>query len=156
MCELLSKLEFKDIISLLAFLVSIYAILLSIRNYTKNVRLSIHNNLIKLISEKSRDCNQIWDSLKHEENDNDPNIKLISEIIITTELINKLMCIYKKNYKSLKKEYLEDYKFIFWKQLNTGLRDWLKQVNLKEKDKNPTYKQQIDDIKSYFINQIEK
>jgi hypothetical protein len=154
MCELLSKLQFKDIISLLAFLVSIFAIWLSTRNYTKNVRLSIHNNLIKLILEKSRDCNQIWDGIIQEKKQNNPNFDLISEIIITTELINKLMCIYKKNYKSLKKEYLEDYKFIFWKQLNTGLRVWLNQDNLKEKHESTIYKQQIDDIKSYFNNHI--
>lgn len=114
----------------------------------KNIRLSIQQLIFKTISEKAKDCNSIWEQ---ECTPNSPNNKLISEIIISREVIDKSFDLFESNYSSIKKFQGTFYK-LFWTQLRTDLRSYI--INNTEtiaRSEKPVYKKQVEDIRSWFI-----
>lgn len=138
------------ITSLCAILISVIALLINRKMAQNNLRLSIQQLIFKTISEKVKDCNLIWEQESKIDN---PNHKLISEIIISREIIDKSFDLFEKNYKSIRKIQTEFYK-LFWTQLRTDLRVYIIDGTPKiaEMQNSDIYKQQINDIRSWFIN----
>jgi hypothetical protein len=106
--------------------ISIFALYFSVRFSRKNVRLSIQQSLSKIVLDKTFDCNKVWNNEpESEKNESSPHYLVVSELIITIEIVNKSIDIFKKNYKSIIDD-KEDYYYIFWKQLTPDIRGWTK------------------------------
>ena len=110
----------------------------------------IQQLIFKTITEKVKDCNLIWEQ---ECNIDSTNHKLISEIIISREIIDKSFELFEKNYKSIRKLQTQFYK-LFWTQLRTDLRVYIieRTPKIAEMQTNDVYKRQISDIRSWFID----
>ena len=79
--------DWSSVIPTSAFIVSIVALLTSHSNAKKNIRLSIQQAIFNTISEKARDCNSLWEDEAERNYINATHFKVISELIITTEII---------------------------------------------------------------------
>jgi hypothetical protein len=147
-----------DIVPFLAISISIIALIISVKFSNKNIHLSIQHALMKIVSDKSRDCNKVWiNEPETEKNDNSPHFLVVTELIITTEIVNKSFDLFSKNYRAIR-DYEEYYYYIFWKQLTPDIRGWVKKTcnekgNLENMG-NDIYTNQIktlsDTFKQYF------
>ncbi|MBL7710702.1 MAG: hypothetical protein JNJ86_16650 [Chitinophagaceae bacterium] len=137
-------------IPILAFIVSVTALYFSVRFSRRNIQLSIQQAILKTVSEKARDCNQLWESEPANEmqNPNSPHFKIMSELIITTEIIDRAFDLFGKNNSAIMK-FKEDYYYLFWKQLRTDLRGWVRrtpQIAEQLQPQNIYYSQQVVDL----------
>ena len=137
-----------DIVTpIIAISVSIVALLYNRFIAQRNTRLSIQQTLLKTVTDKVKDCNSIWDTNCKFRS---PNTDLISEIIISIEIIEKTFEIFKKNYSKLD-SFKKDYYYLFWKQLRTSLREFIRSTpRIPEEKNDKNYTQQIQDIHSIF------
>ncbi len=108
----LESFALKDFISIL---ISITAVAISITIFYSNRKLNIKQNILKTALDKAKDCNEIWKN-EGKEKDN-PHYDLISELLISKELIEISYDLYNASHKDKQK-----YSTAFWKQLRTGLR----------------------------------
>ena len=114
--------------------------------------MNIQQLIFKTINEKSNECNLIW--LK-EINEDTPHYDVISQLTITLEVLNKTFELFEKNDSTIRND-RDSYTYLFWKQLNTGLRGWIKKAKTSnEYLTNSTYSDQIDGIHSAFENHFE-
>jgi hypothetical protein len=145
-----SNILWNNIVSIIAISISIIALLINRKMAQNNLRLSIQQLIFKTISEKVKDCNLIWEKESTMEN---PNHKLISEIIISREIIDKSFDLFEKNYRSIRKIQTKFYK-LFWTQLRTDIRVYIikRTPEIAEKQNSDVYKKQIKDIRSWFVN----
>lgn len=79
--------------------------------------------LFKTVAEKAIDCNELWDNTKNVESlfanpGPNPMYNVVSELIISVEIIEKSFDLFGKGIKGRK----NDFYYLFWKQLRTGLR----------------------------------
>ena len=148
--------NFSLAISIVAIIISIYSILLNRLNARKNIRLSLQQAIFKTVSEKVKDCNTLWDIESLSKKDpNETHYKVISEIIISKEVIDRSFLIFKKNYNAII-EYEDDYYYLFWKQLRTDLRDFIKKApELAKVVGNELYAKQISDLHKIFRKHFE-
>jgi hypothetical protein len=147
-----------SVIPTLAFIVSIAALRTNRLNAKKNIRLSIQQAIFKTISEKAKDCNALWEAETDRSYENATHFKVMSELIITTEIIEKSIEVFSANDKSIT-SIKQDFYWLFWKQLRTDLRGWIRRTPEIEKQmepKNIYYAQQVSDLHSKFKNHFEK
>jgi hypothetical protein len=152
-----SKMDWSNITAIVALIVSVIAILVSSKSSRKNTRLSIQQAIFKTVSEKARDCNALWESEPQNERDNElsPHYKIMSELIISKEVIDKSVTLFAENYKSIMK-YEDDYYFLFWKQLRTDLRGWIKRTPIiAQQLANNYYTEQVADLHQKLNNHFE-
>jgi len=137
--------DWNNITAIVAVVVSVIAILVSSKTSRKNIPLSIQQAIFKTVLEKAKDCNALWEMEPQNELDNEssPHFKVMSELIISKEMIDKSVTLFAENYKSIMK-YEDDYYFLFWKQLRTDLRGWIRRT--------PTIAQQLGD--NYYTDQV--
>lgn len=142
---------------ILAFILSIIALYFSINFSRKNIQLSIQQVIFKTVSEKTKDCNTLWENEPANEiqNLNSPHFKIMSELIITTEIIEKSLDLFGKNSSTIK-IFRDDYYYLFWKQLRTDLRDWIRRTpQIAEGLNNVYYSQQVEDLHAKFHKHFE-
>ncbi|MFN3444559.1 MAG: hypothetical protein ACK44D_02385 [Bacteroidia bacterium] len=141
---------------IVAIIISIIALLVNATLARRNIRLNIQQLVFKTVSEKAKECNFLWESeTKNEMNENAPHFKVISEIIITIETIEKSFELFEINYKSIKAD--EDYYYyLFWKQLRTDLRGWIRKTpEIADAQENETYTKQVLGIHKKFNKHFE-
>jgi hypothetical protein len=138
-----SSLDWKTITSILAIAISIITIFITRHYNQKTTRLAIQQRIFITVLEKAKDCNKVWENEPADEmNDTSPHFKVITEMVISSEIIDTSLTLFSKNYKSV----IDDkpfYYYIFWKQLNVDLRgffrertpDIAKKVNSQDYDK---------------------
>ncbi len=145
------------IIAIAAVIISFISLFVNSSYATKNIRLSTQNALFKTVSEKARDCNNLWDKEPdNEKNDSSPHFKISTEIMITIEIINKSFELFEKNYKRITDDE-KDYYYLFWKQLNPDIRGWVRDHSLKNsKEFSEIYQKQIKQIHHRFELYFEK
>jgi hypothetical protein len=137
-----------------------------IRNAHKNIRLSIQQAVIKTAIEKAKDCNAAWDKSKKffeeleakgTKFDKKEHYDVISELVISKEIILKSFTVYSKQDSDVIKEQ-EDYAYIFWKQLNTAIRGFFTsdaiRIALAFKHKT-IYGDQLLGVNDFVKNHIE-
>lgn len=149
--------DWSTVTPIVAIVVSIVAIIISRKAAQKNVRLAIQQAILKTVSDKAKDCNAVWESEpKNEQGDQaDPHFKVISELIISKEIIDKSFALFGDNYKVISK-YENDYYYLFWKQLRTDLRGWLKGTpGIAQKLNNVYYSEQVRDLHEKFAKHFE-
>lgn len=81
----------------------------------RNIRLSFQQEIFKVVSDKIKEINVLWESEPENEkqNSNSPHFKIISEIIISIEILERSFFLFEKNYKSIKQEFEGDFYFFF-------------------------------------------
>ena len=113
------------ITAIVAILVSTTAMRINRTMARRNIRLSIQQAIFKIVSEKAKDCNTLWDNETIKSlSDKFPHYKVVSELIISKEVIDKSFELFKKNYKLIS-EFQDDYYYLLWKQLRTDLRNFI-------------------------------
>jgi hypothetical protein len=148
------------VLPVLAIIVSIISIWLSTRFSRKSLRLAIQQMILKTVGERVSACNTIWrediEALTAVGVIPHPHFAVISEIIISMEVIEGSFKIFQKNYKSVR-ENEKDYYFLFWKQMRTDLRGFIKDEapRIATRINNQYYTQQINDILSAFDKAFE-
>lgn len=156
---LLTNLNWGLITSIVAVIVSIIALLINRIIAQKNIRLTIQQAIFKIVIDKAKECNVLWESEPEygKQNYNSPHFKVISELIITIEIIDRSFSLFKKNYKAIKKEHEDDFYYLFWKQLRTDLRGWIRQTPaIAQKLGDQYYSNQVIDIFNKFEKHFEK
>lgn len=153
-----SSFGLSSIMPILAFILSIIA-LFSARTFSrKNIRLSIQQAIFKTVSEKAKDCNTLWENEPENEkqNEDSPHFKIMSELIITTEIIEKSFSLFGQNDSSIDSN-KNDYYYLFWKQLRTDLRGWIRRTpQIAQQQNNLYYSQQVADLHSKFEKYFER
>ncbi len=141
----------------IAIVVSILALLINRTIAQKNIRLTIQQAIFKTVSEKSKDCNTLWQNEPTSKTDQrEPHYKVISELIISIEVIDKSFYLFEKNYKSVR-DYQDDYYYLFWKQLRTDLRGFIMLAPIIAKTVgNEYYTKQIEDLHILFKKHFEQ
>ena len=150
--------DWGSVIPTLAFIVSIAALVTNRSNGKKNIRLSIQQAIFKTISEKAKDCNTLWEGESDRNYENATHFKVMSELIITTEIIEKSIELFSANDKSIV-AIKDDFYWLFWKQLRTDLRGWIRhtpEIVKQMEPQNIYYSQQVADLNSKFTNHFEK
>jgi hypothetical protein len=141
------------LLPLIATLISLFSLYLSATYSHKNIRLSIQQTIFKTVSEKAKDCNAIWEV---ESDEHTPHYKVVSELIISKEVIDKSFDLFKKNYSSIT-QFRDDFYYLLWKQLRTDLREWIKKSpDVAKLINNEYYSKQIEDLDNIFKNHYEK
>ena len=148
--------DWSKITPIVAVAVSVTAILINRRSSHKNIRLSIQQAIFKTVSDKAKDCNTMWESEPANGiNDDSPHFKVMSELIITQEIIERSFLLFAHNYKSIKK-YKDDYYYLFWKQLRTDLRGWIKRTpNIAQRVNDLYYSEQVATLQEKFVKHFE-
>jgi hypothetical protein len=146
------------ITAMVAITVSIIALRINRRMARRNIRLSIQQAIFKIVSEKAKDCNALWEAETDRSYENATHFKVMSELIITTEIIEKSIEIFSTNDKLITL-IKDNFYWLFWKQLRTDLRGWVKHTPEIVKQMNPKniyYSQQVTDLYLKFENHFEK
>jgi hypothetical protein len=149
--------DWSAVTPIIAIAVSIVAIFISRKAAQKNVRLAIQQAIFKTVSDKAKDCNTMWENEPQNERDNKsaPHFKVMSELIISKELIDKSFSLFGDNYRSIEK-YQDDYYYLFWKQLRTDLREWIRRTpSIADKLNDEYYSEQVRDLHQKFANHFE-
>lgn len=148
--------DWSAVMPIVAIVVSIFALFVNRKIAQKNICLSIQQAIFKTVSDKAKDCNTIWENEpENERNENSPHYKVVSEMIISKEVIAKSFYLFKKNYESIK-DYENDYYYLLWKQLRSDLRDFIRKAPiLAEKIDNQYFSQQIRDLHAIFKEHFE-
>ncbi len=143
---------------IVAIIVSIIALFINRAIAQRNTRLTIQQALFKTVTDKVKDCNALWEiEPENERHPNSPHFKVMSELIISIEIIDKSLSLFQKNYKSIRREFESDYYYLFWKQLRTDLRDWVKTTPEIAKVLNDDdYNLQVADLFKKFQRHFEK
>ncbi len=138
-----------SLLPIFAFLLSLIALYYSVTFSKRNIQLSIQQAIFKSISEKTKDCNNLWEkeSQLEKQNENSPNFKVMSELIITIEIIEKSLDLFGKNSNSINK-YRDDFYYLFWKQLRTDLRSWIRRTPQIATQYGDIYTKQVIDLHS--------
>lgn len=153
-----SSISTSTIISILAFILSVIALLVNRSNSLKGIRLTIQQSIIKVISEKVNDCNTIWEEQSDKQFIFAENKKLLSELVITIEILEKILKLHSANDSEILKS-KNDYYSLFWKQLRTDLRGWIERLPETLKNKIPEdkyYTQQAIDVYNTFMNHFDE
>jgi hypothetical protein len=132
-----------------AIIVSICALWNNRHFSRKNVRLSIQQALFKTVSEKAKDCNALWDAEpESEKTPNSPHFKVVSELVISMEVIEKSFELFSVNYNSIA-DNKGDFYFLFWKQLSPNLRGFFadRADAIARELGNEIYSKQIRDLR---------
>ena len=142
--------------AIVAILVSITAMRINRTMARRNIRLSIQQAIFKIVSEKAKDCNTIWENETIKSlNDKFPHYKVVSELVISKEVIDKSFELFKKNYKLIS-EFQDDYYYLLWKQLRTDLRNFIiKAPESLEQINNAYFSEQISDLHLIFKKHFE-
>jgi hypothetical protein len=145
------------ITAMVAITVSIIALRINRTMARRNIRLSIQQAIFKIVSEKAKDCNTLWDNEPmSEQNDNSPHFKIVSEIIISKEVVEKSFALFEKNYQPITK-LKEDYYYLLWKQLRTDLRQFIRTApDLAAQLNNKYYTAQINELHRIFNGHFEQ
>jgi hypothetical protein len=143
--------------AMVAITVSIIALRINRTMARRNIRLSIQQAIFKIVSEKAKDCNVLWDNEPmREQNDSFPHYKVVSEIIISKEVIEKSFDLFEKNYKAITK-LKDEYYYLLWKQLRTELRQFIKGApSVANQINNNYFTEQINDLHRIFSKHFEK
>ena len=146
-CCQINSLGLKDWTAIIALAISIFTLISSRLIAQKNLRLSIQQTIFKTITDKVKDCNVVWDSVPQIEkiNADSLHINVISELVITLEIIDNSFLLFEHNYENIRKDYTVNFHKLFYKQLRTDLREWLKktpEISAKLKD-NKVYSDQV-------------
>src|SRR5688500_11258049 len=97
-----SLFDWSLITSGIAIFVSIIALIRNSRYSRTNIRLTIQQSILKMATEKAKDCNLLWErEIVNERDPSSPHFRIITEIIITTEVIEKSFEWFEKNDKSV-------------------------------------------------------
>jgi hypothetical protein len=159
-----TAIDYKLIIAILAVIVSLIALYFSVIYFSRNIRSSIQQSIFKTVSEKAKDCNLVWISEpKPGEGENEsPHYKVMTELVISREVIDKAFDIFGYNQHSIIK-FKNDYYYLLYKQLDPRLRDWFKRTpeiadRLESEFGEPQlyYKAQIADMFAAFKKHFEK
>ncbi|MBM3437440.1 MAG: hypothetical protein FJY07_14635 [Bacteroidetes bacterium] len=136
------------LISTITVIVAFVALIINTILARKNIRLSIHKTIIDIVNQKVIECNTIWDTVQNEIT---RDKRVVSEIIITNEvLVRSLDLFHDKSRFSINNT--EDYYYIFWKQLRTNLREYIRKEYQREAINHPNevYTQQLQHIYKMF------
>ena len=150
----ISDFNWSSVLPILAFTLSIVALFSSRTFSKKNIQLSIQQAIFKTVSDKAKECNVLWENEPESEKQksNPTHFKIMSELIITTEIIEKSFVLFGKNDKSIN-TFKDDYYYLLWKQLRTDLRGWIRTTrDVAEKENNSYYSKQVADLH----NKVEK
>jgi len=144
-------------VPILAFILSLVALYFSITFSKRNIQLSIQQVIFKTVSEKAKDCNMLWENepVLEQQNENSPHFKIMSELILTIEILEKSLGLFGKNNSSIGL-YKKDFYYLFWKQLRTDLRGWVRrtpQIAIQVND--PIYSQQVTNLHNKFESHFE-
>lgn len=149
--------DWSSMTPIIAIIISIIALFVNSRLARRNLRLNIQQLIFKTVNEKAKDCNSLWENepVSEKINNNSPHFKVISEIIITLETIDKTFGLFEKNYKSIRND-RDYYYYLFWKQLRTDLRGWIRRSpEIAKEMKNEIYSNQINGIYETFSKYFE-
>lgn len=149
--------NWSSIMPILAFILSIIALFSSRVISKKTIRLSIQQAIFKTISEKAKECNSLWECEPDNERkkENPTHYKIMSELIISIEILEKSFELFGENDKFLGK-YKDYYYYLFWKQLRTDLRGWIRTTpTIAKIDKNSYYSEQVETLISKFKKHFE-
>jgi hypothetical protein len=143
--------------SIVVICISFSALRLNRTMARRNIRLAIQQAIFKIVSEKARDCNVIWeDEIKPDSGQSIARYKLVSELTISREVIDKSFELFKKNYKAIENA-RSDYYYLLWKQLRTDLREFVRNVpSLTNQVNDKNYLEQINDLHRVFGEHFEK
>lgn len=85
-----------------------------------------------------------------------PYYASVSEVITSIEVIERSFILFKRNYKTVRKNE-EDYYYLFWKQLRTDFRGFLRNSapEIATRIDNKYYTDQVNDIHAKFRNYFE-
>jgi hypothetical protein len=158
-CECLARqFNWSAITPIVAVVVSLVALFVNRAIAQRNTRLTIQQALFKTVTDKVKDCNKLWeDEPENEKYADSPHFKVMSELIISIEIIDKSLSLFEKNYKSLRKKHESDYYYLFWKQLRTDLRGWIRRTPTIAKTlNNQYYDLQIADLFRKFEKHFER
>jgi len=114
------------VLPFLALLLSGYTLYKNVAIAERNTRLTIQQALMKTVAEKVSDCNQLWDVIANKAESNLPHKEVVSELIISIEVIERSLSLFEKSYKLIWIEARTDYYYLFWKQLRPYLRKWIR------------------------------
>jgi hypothetical protein len=159
LCDCLARqFNWSAVTPIVAIVVSIVALCINRAVAQRNTRLTIQQALFKTVSDKVKDCNTLWENEpENERHPNSPHFKVMSELIISVEIIDKSLALFEKNYKTIRKEFEGDYYYLFWKQLRTDLRGWIKSTQTIAKAlNNQYYDLQVADLFKKFEKHFEK
>jgi len=156
---LLKDVNWNTVAPIVAVIISIFALFINIRIAQKNTRLTILQALFKTVTDKVKDCNTLWGKasqlegyqrLQHRE--------VVSELIISIEVIDKFFELFQRNYKTIRRKFEADYYYLFWKQLQPDLRGWVIDHirSIAATSNNEYYKIQVSDIIRKFQDHFEK
>jgi len=135
------------ITSIIAIVISIFAIVMSIRFARKTIRLSIHQSILKTISDKASDCNTKW-VIEQTQNQKDlKHTEPIKELVITMEVLEKSIRLFAENDRSIR-SYQKQYDCLLWKQLRTELRGFIVNDMKTIAEKDPVNQYYLDYYKS--------
>ncbi len=118
-----------------------------------NLRVSIGNLFIKTASEYSHGCNQVW---RKEHTQQEFYINTITEIIISLEVMDRLVEVYKENH--IDEKLINTMYYLFWKQLDVDIRGWIKNSSMPLAQTRPiddVYRKQIETIHSKLSEYFE-
>lgn len=140
--------DWKSILAIIAIAISIISLCLNYNFSIKNIRNSTQQSIFKTISEKAKECNDLWDKEPENERSNSsPHFKISTEIMITIEIIERSFRLFEKNYKDIRK-FEQDFYYLFWKQLTPDIRGWIKERAINNSQNfDQIY---IDQIKSIY------
>jgi hypothetical protein len=155
----ISSLWITSVVPILAFILSVIVLLTNRYFSKKNIKISTMQAIFKTVAEKANDCNRLWE---HKDSEFsifagpppiDAKHNVVSELIISIEVIEKSFYLFGEDIIGHK----DDFYYLFWKQLRTGLREWLRQEAPKIADSlNKTdYSKQIRDIHEKFLQYFE-
>lgn len=141
---------------IVAIMISIAALLVNRWIALKNRNLSILQSIFKITMEKANECNVIWDGESTKDaNPNSPHFKVMSELTISREVIEKSISLFARDSGYVKNQ-TDDFFFIFWKQLRPDLRDWVRRApRVAEELKNEYYAEQVLDFQKKFEKHFE-
>ena len=118
-----------------------------------NIRLRIQETLFKIVNDKARDSNNVWtNEPENERHDNSPHFKVVTELIITHEIVHRALSIFGKWHFGA-----DDYYYLFWKQLSPDVRGWVMNRSkiVAQTVNNKTYTNQIETIHKVFQKHFE-
>jgi hypothetical protein len=141
----------------ISIIISIVALWRSSRSSRKTTSLSVQQAMFKMVQEKSKDCNIAWiNEPENEQNEISPHFAVITEVIISLEVINRAFQLFDGNYKSLEDQ-KGDYYYLYWKQLRPAIRGWImNQVKKASEFDDRVYKDQLNTINTSFGKYFEK
>lgn len=138
-----------DVISLAALTIAALALGVNYIFPKRTIHLSTQQTIINTVADKVRICNGLWEKMNEVSAISTlpkPYTPVVSELVISLEVIEMQLAIFEKNYKNVRGD-SDGYHCLFWKQLRTDLREFLHY-------RAPEIARQIKD--EYYIEQIDR